>query len=430
MAGNDGNRGKNGENDRMRMFSPFPPQVGSRAKFAETWWGQAWVDALETTSLDEGRLSRGRTYARRGAVEGIAVRPGLAQARVQGSRSRPYRAEVRITELSDKDWERFLDTVASRAVHIAALLDRDVPPELIDDAEAAGVRLLPAYGDLEPDCDCPDWGWPCKHAAALCYQLARLLDVDPFVLLLLRGRGEQELMEELRTRNAKRAATAAAEAAVGAVGAAVGAVAKSAAKPAAVAAKAAFASWLPPTEPFPEPERVVEAGLGPMLSTTVAPTGFDPSALEALAADAASRARMLLDAYLDGEIPALLPELTVWQDTVRVVSHDFIEGADAKLAMAVRAWQLGGVAGLAVLEEAWTPSPAEKARALAGVGDDEELPPLKTWRNRWTAAPERAQARLGQDGRWWPFECDDDGRWWPVGPAEHDLAAALSTVLD
>ena len=55
---------------------------------------------------------------------------------------------------------------------------------------------------------CPDHGRPCKHAAALCYQTARLLDSDPFVLLLMRGRGERELLDELGRRNAEPARAA------------------------------------------------------------------------------------------------------------------------------------------------------------------------------------------------------------------------------
>ncbi|OSC47127.1 hypothetical protein B5181_42380, partial [Streptomyces sp. 4F] len=74
-----------------------------------------------------------------------------------------------------------------RPGHIAALLDKELPHSLAD----CGVPLLPGPGDLAPQCSCPDSGHPCKHAAALCYQTARLLDADPFVLLLLRGRGER-----------------------------------------------------------------------------------------------------------------------------------------------------------------------------------------------------------------------------------------------
>ncbi|WP_411577350.1 SWIM zinc finger family protein [Streptomyces sp. HUAS TT20] len=58
--------------------------------------------------------------------------------------------------------------MAARAGHIAALLDGDMPTELVKDALKAGVRPLPSANDLEPSCSCPGWGYPCKHAAALC----------------------------------------------------------------------------------------------------------------------------------------------------------------------------------------------------------------------------------------------------------------------
>ncbi|MGH9293466.1 MAG: hypothetical protein ACRDZ6_11960, partial [Acidimicrobiales bacterium] len=40
-----------------------------RRPFGATWWGRAWVEALEGRArLDPNRLPRGRTYARTGAV--------------------------------------------------------------------------------------------------------------------------------------------------------------------------------------------------------------------------------------------------------------------------------------------------------------------------------------------------------------------------
>src|SRR5206468_10278065 len=106
-----------------------------------------------------------------------------------------------------EQWDRFLDMAVERAGHVAALLDREMPPHLVEDAAATGIELLPGMGDLEPECDCEAWDH-CAHSAALCYQVARLLDQDPFVLLLLRGRGEAELLDELQRRSAARAGAA------------------------------------------------------------------------------------------------------------------------------------------------------------------------------------------------------------------------------
>ncbi|MGW2769371.1 SWIM zinc finger family protein [Streptomyces sp. NPDC001275] len=168
----------------MNPSIPGPRRVpprGSRA-FAATWWGQAWVTALEDSTLDSGRLSRGRTYARQGMVGPVTIAPGQVKAAVQGSRPRPYRSAVHLPVLSDAPWDTLLDTIAARAGHLAALLDCEMPAELVDDTRNAGVPLLPQPTELDPECPCPDWGYPCKHAAALCYAIAASIDADPFVV--------------------------------------------------------------------------------------------------------------------------------------------------------------------------------------------------------------------------------------------------------
>ncbi|WP_373687581.1 SWIM zinc finger family protein, partial [Streptomyces lunaelactis] len=170
-------------------------------EFASSWWGNTWVEALEDMALDRARLARGRAYAGRGHVDAITVTPGRVMAYVHGSRPRPYRTEIRLRTLSDADWDDFLAAAAARPDHIAALLDKDVPHAL-----ATAADLLPTPGDLIPDCSCPDDGYPCKHAAALCYQTARLLDEDPFVLFLMRGMGERDILASLSHRNATRSA--------------------------------------------------------------------------------------------------------------------------------------------------------------------------------------------------------------------------------
>ena len=120
-------------------------------------------------------------------------------AYVHGSRPRPYRTEIGCAPCHDRVGGLPRHRGGQEPDHIAALLDKDMPHALADDGRPAARA-----GDLIPDCSCPDDGYPCKHAAALCYQTARLLDEDPFVLFLMRGRGEQEVLAELTRRNATR----------------------------------------------------------------------------------------------------------------------------------------------------------------------------------------------------------------------------------
>ena len=123
-------------------------------------------------------------------------------ASVQGSRAKPYKVTVRIRTYSDQEWDLTLATLASRVGHMAALLDGEMPPGVADDLAAAHIDLLPVAGELQPRCSCPDWANPCKHAAAVCYLVADTLDADPFLLFLMRGRGRDTLLAELRARRA------------------------------------------------------------------------------------------------------------------------------------------------------------------------------------------------------------------------------------
>src|SRR5436190_20878174 len=76
-----------------------------RGRFGQSWWAKRWIEVLE--SFDIGaRLGRGRTYARGGQVLSIEVGKGEVQARVQGSRPKPYAVSIEGKVLPAEDWDR------------------------------------------------------------------------------------------------------------------------------------------------------------------------------------------------------------------------------------------------------------------------------------------------------------------------------------
>ncbi|MGW6650045.1 SWF or SNF family helicase [Streptomyces sp. CB02130] len=419
-------------------FAALPPAQGRG--FATSWWGRAWLQALEDTALDGQQLKQGRQLARKGGVGAVSVRPGRITAMVRDRDGTAHRSDVLLQQLGSGAWDRFLDMAVDRAGHIAALLDREMPPHLVEDATGAGVDLLPGIGDLEPECTCGAWDH-CPHSGALCYQVARLLDEDPFVLLLMRGRDERRLLDELQVRSAARAVRPGG----GGEGEDTGDAER---EVRGVPAGEAFAAdgILPPLPALPSAPDA--PGLGPSLDTETPPApGIDPAALEVLAADSAVRAhRMLLDALAPGHEEQPLPvELTPQQDAVRLAADARPDARiRARLAAgsgrppvdldaAVRAWRYGGVAALAVLDEEWAPAPEDLGRARARLGEAWEAgerPALRaSGRARWTVAGADLQLRLDRDGRWWPYR-KERGRWMPAGPADDDPAGALAGVED
>ncbi len=173
-----------------------------RGSFAKNWWAERWIAALERL-VDSGRLTRGRSYARKGQVLSIEESKDGIAARVQGSRSTPYKIKIQVSPLSATEWDKVIDILAEQAIFSAQLLAGEMPQEIESAFEAAKVSLFPARrGDLKTDCSCPDSSNPCKHIAATHYILGERFDEDPFLIFRLRGRTQEQVMAALRQRRA------------------------------------------------------------------------------------------------------------------------------------------------------------------------------------------------------------------------------------
>lgn len=162
--------------------------------FGKSWWAKRWIAVLESFEIGP-RLSRGKTYARRGQVASIDVTKGRVVAAVHGSRSRPYDVEISVKALAGEEWAHVADALASEVIFAAKLLGGDMPHDIEKVFSDAGTALFPEkLADLETKCTCPDWMNPCKHVAAVYYLLGEEFDRDPFLIFTLRGMTRTELV--------------------------------------------------------------------------------------------------------------------------------------------------------------------------------------------------------------------------------------------
>nr|WP_218935708.1 SWIM zinc finger family protein [Actinomadura citrea] len=148
---------------------------------------------------DAGRLQRGRAYARKGNVFDLRVEAYEVTAKVRGSAPEPYEVALGIEAIDEDGWRAVEAELASRALFRARLLAGEMPPEIEWVFAELGLALFPdSASDLHLMCDCPDWGDPCKHAAAVLYLLAEAFDDDPFLILQWNGRRRDQLLGALR----------------------------------------------------------------------------------------------------------------------------------------------------------------------------------------------------------------------------------------
>ena len=167
-----------------------------RGDFGSNWWAKRWMQTLEQFRIG-ARLSRGRSYARRGQVLSIDIQNGVVKAQVQGSRKRPYDVEISVRTIGPEDWERLRQALAEQPVIAASLLSGRMPENIEDTFRAIGLSMFPERSDdLETDCSCPDWSNPCKHIAAVYLLLGEEFDRDPFLIFRMRGMDREDLLGE------------------------------------------------------------------------------------------------------------------------------------------------------------------------------------------------------------------------------------------
>ena len=175
--------------------------------FSNTWWGKQWIGVLESFGW-ANRLERGRRYARNGSVMELIIEKGQIKAKVQGSRSTPYKVVIKLEKFKKNQWNTVIEYLSTTALYAAKLLSGDMPEDIGEAFREVGLSLLPETEvDLDCTCSCPDYAVPCKHIAAVHYLIGEELDNDPFIIFRLRGLDRDELLSKLIKYGSKKSVT-------------------------------------------------------------------------------------------------------------------------------------------------------------------------------------------------------------------------------
>ncbi|MEM7758055.1 MAG: SWIM zinc finger family protein [Cyanobacteria bacterium P01_A01_bin.40] len=169
------------------------------------WWVERWLDLLDSYRFKK-RLERGRSYAREGNVLSMEFANSRAKAEVQGSDNQPYRVSLSLDSFSNEDWNFVINKMSEQAVFSAQLLAGEMPETIEAVFTASGLSLFPfTLNEVRSRCSCPDKANPCKHIAAVYYQLADRFSEDPFIIFQLRGRTKNQIIERLRQIRSQKA---------------------------------------------------------------------------------------------------------------------------------------------------------------------------------------------------------------------------------
>lgn len=165
----------------------------------EAPWSHQFIAMLESLRMGT-TFSVGRRYARAGNVRSLTISSSVVTALVLDEDGDTYRPRIAVRAFSAADWARIERALSAEARYAAKLLAGQLPDDLDRLLQGFGLSLFPqSLADLVMDCDCPGWQKPCRHLTAACYVLAEEFDNDPFTILAWRGKGRDELLEQLRS---------------------------------------------------------------------------------------------------------------------------------------------------------------------------------------------------------------------------------------
>lgn len=130
---------------------------------------------------DQGRVGRGRDYAKAGNVVDIEIRNGAAHAQVAGSQTRPFETSIILPYRSADELTEITRIITRSSGAMSKIYEGDVPEEVLD------VLIAEDASDIRFSCTCPDPAVVCKHAIAFVDRLGARIDADPSVIFAMRG---------------------------------------------------------------------------------------------------------------------------------------------------------------------------------------------------------------------------------------------------
>ena len=162
---------------------------------ANTFWGKAWCDNLESYRDYESRLPRGRTYVRNGSVVDLQIAPREITAMVIGSEI--YKIKVSIGDVAKARWKALCADCSGGIDSLVELLQGRFSKGVMERLCRQDTGLFPRPSEIRFTCSCPDHASMCKHIAATLYGVGARLDESPELLFRLRAVDATELLSDL-----------------------------------------------------------------------------------------------------------------------------------------------------------------------------------------------------------------------------------------
>ena len=112
-------------------------------------WSEIWAGA---GAAIQGRVARGRSYARSGRIRDLWFAPGLANAQVVASEE--FHVSLRVAVFDDARWSAIVSLLQQDLRLVADLLEGNLPETLVELLSSHGHNLIPSAEEIDGQCTC------------------------------------------------------------------------------------------------------------------------------------------------------------------------------------------------------------------------------------------------------------------------------------
>ncbi|HEX2866419.1 MAG TPA: DEAD/DEAH box helicase [Ignavibacteriales bacterium] len=167
----------------------------ARSEFGRTWWGSAWIEALEKSEIDRMRLDEGKLQASKGNVKEVKIENREILAFVL-DQEETFRSKIRLVEFTEEEKQQVKNIIKENPSLVSDLSLGRLPEKILELMNEKGIPLFPSnWQRVISSCTCRENVNPCRHRAAVYYLFANEVDKNPSLLFNLRGITTESFME-------------------------------------------------------------------------------------------------------------------------------------------------------------------------------------------------------------------------------------------
>ncbi|CAN5505830.1 hypothetical protein BH10CHL1_BH10CHL1_22090 [soil metagenome] len=164
-------------------------------------WGDRWFAMLQDFGLAT-IAARTKPTTRGSRITRLEVLVGEISGEVQSPTHGACRVTIQLAPWDNETWTHVIDTLGSQPFFVTQAMAGNLPLELEQTLQQLNAPLLPTSPqELIQTCSCDTSArQPCPELLVVHRQFSEMLNEEPWLLLRLRGRDRQQILQSLQTR--------------------------------------------------------------------------------------------------------------------------------------------------------------------------------------------------------------------------------------